>query len=321
MKSEVVIGVDGGGTRTTLVAATPDGRVLAVTSGGALNYNTIGMDAARENLRDAVASLLGTCGASGYRFLSVGLSALDDAANAETLSRFAGSAFPTEKLILHSDANAALYAATLGFSGIVVICGTGSMVQVLDATGHVRVGGGWGYRLGDAGGAYTLAVEALQMVTDAWDGAGDAGTLGTAALDFFQINTPRNLLEKIYAPEIGVAGIAQFAQRVIACAISADPVALALLERNMARLAGIARATAGGEMPDIVWLQGGVFANKLFVRDLFQMELRRHARHITVKMVPRSPAVGALLYGFRIRGELVSTIQQNIELSEKEVRP
>ena len=320
METEIVIGVDGGGTRTTAVAATPDGRLLAVESGGGLNYNSIGLDAARENLRDVAERLLRACGAERYRFLSAGLAALDDAADAETLRRFAGGVFPPERLILHSDANAALYAATLGASGLVVICGTGSMVQWLDEAGRVRVGGGWGWRLGDAGSAYTLATEALRAATDAWDGAGDAGALGDAALDFFGVRDPRRLIDKIYAPGMDVARLAQFSRRVIACAASGDPAALAIVSSNMERLAAIVVGAGGAAMPATVWLHGGIFENHPFVRDLFQGALRRHVLPAGVRMVPRSPAVGALVHGFCVRGELTDEIQRNIESSEAEVR-
>ena len=320
MGEDIVIGVDGGGTRTTAVAATTAGRLLAVEAGGGLNYNSIGMDAARENLRDVVARLLRACGASGFRFLSAGLAALDDAADAETLRRFAGDVFPPERLVLHSDANAALYAATLGASGLVVICGTGSMVQMLKADGTVRVGGGWGWRLGDACSAYTLATEALRAATDAWDGAGDAGALGDAALDFFEVRDPRRLIDKIYAPEMDVARLAQFSRRVVACARGGDPQAMRLVAANLDRLAAIAAATCRPAKPPVVWVHGGMFEHHLFIRDLFWKSLHRQGLPAEVRMIPRSPAIGALVHGFHVRGELTAGVRRNLEATEAEIR-
>ena len=320
MGTEIVIGVDGGGTRTTAVAATPDGRLLAVESGGGLNYNSIGLDAARENLRDVAARLLRACGAARYRFLSAGLAALDDAADAETLRRFAGDVFPPERLILHSDANAALYAATLGASGLVVICGTGSMVQWLAETGRVKVGGGWGWRLGDAASAYTLATEALRAATDAWDGAGKAGALCDAALDFFDVPDPRRLIDAIYAPEMDVARLAQFSRRVIACALGGDPQAMLLVATNLDRLAAIVAATCRPAKPPVVWVHGGIFEHHLYIRDLFRSSLHRQRLPAEVRKVPRAPAIGALVHGFHVRGELTAEVRRNIESTEAEAR-
>ena len=193
MSDEIAIGVDGGGSRTTAVAAAPDGRLLAVAIGGGINYNNIGMDEARRRLKGVVDELLKTCCAEAFRFLSVGMSALDGPATAGTLKEFAGDAFPASKLIMDSDANAALYAATLGGEGTIVICGTGSMVQSANALGNVRVGGGWGVLAGDAGSGHQIAVDALRAATAAWDGIAAPTALCEEALAFFGADEPRSL--------------------------------------------------------------------------------------------------------------------------------
>ena len=58
----VLIGADGGGTHTKLVLAGESGCVLASSEGGAVNYNAIGLAAARANLFDAAESMLVSVG-------------------------------------------------------------------------------------------------------------------------------------------------------------------------------------------------------------------------------------------------------------------
>ena len=53
----LLIGADGGGTHTKLVLADESGCVLASSEGGAVNYNAIGLAAARANLFDAAESI------------------------------------------------------------------------------------------------------------------------------------------------------------------------------------------------------------------------------------------------------------------------
>ena len=51
MEQRYFVGVDGGGTKTALVALTPEGREVAAAVCGPLNYNFIGVDAALDNLQ------------------------------------------------------------------------------------------------------------------------------------------------------------------------------------------------------------------------------------------------------------------------------
>ncbi|NLG52478.1 MAG: ATPase, partial [Clostridiales bacterium] len=46
----IYIGVDGGCTKTSLVAVGPDGEVLGGITGEGINFNSIGMQRARDNL-------------------------------------------------------------------------------------------------------------------------------------------------------------------------------------------------------------------------------------------------------------------------------
>ena len=288
MSDEIAIGVDGGGSRTTAVAAAPDGRLLAVAIGGGINYNNIGMDEARRRLKGVVDELLKTCGAEAFRFLSVGMSALDGPATAGTLKEFAGDAFPASKLIMDSDANAALYAATLGGEGTIVICGTGSMVQSANALGNVRVGGGWGVLAGDAGSGHQIAVDALRAATAAWDGIAAPTALCEEVLAFFGADEPRSLIEKIYGPGMDASMLARFSPCVEKCATSGDTTAIALIERNMDELAKIAAATAFAAEGQIFWLYGGVFENSKFMGNIFAAALAKHAPGSSTREIGRA---------------------------------
>ena len=50
MAAKILIGIDGGGTHSTAVAAWPDGRVAAVVPGGGQNFHNEGMEIVRARL-------------------------------------------------------------------------------------------------------------------------------------------------------------------------------------------------------------------------------------------------------------------------------
>jgi N-acetylglucosamine kinase-like BadF-type ATPase len=317
MKRGLWIGVDGGGTRTTAIAAREDGTVVALARSGGLNYNNIGMDKARENLRGAVAELLAACGAEAYETLCVGLSALDREADAAERAAFAGHVFDPARLDLQSDAYTALMGFTLGAPGMIVICGTGSMLLALDKRGEKIVRGGWGHLLGDPGSAYTLALEGLRAAIDASEGVGDGTGLLDSALRFFRLSTLRDLIPRVYAPDFPPEQLAQFAREVLTEAAAGDAVALGVLRRNMAH---VARQAAGmlAIAPEAgrVGVYGGVFTHNPFVRALLGELLAAIVPGASVSLPEYPPELGALIHAYRRRGETLSPQRlQNLKQS------
>ena len=219
------IGIDGGGTHSTAAAAWPNGRIAAVTEGQGLNYHNVGVEPVRKRLEEMVRKLEAQAGAPTEK-ICVGMSALDGPADEATLALFTAGALSPTALDLQSDAYAALMGFTQGEPGMIVICGTGSMLLVVDENGNQHVSGGWGYLLNDAGSGYTLAREALLRVIDAAEGTGPSTPLTALALDYFGVDSPRRIIDRVYAPDFTPDKLAGFAPCVISQAEQGEPVAL-----------------------------------------------------------------------------------------------
>ena len=71
MAHGILIGIDGGGTHSTAVAAYPDGRIAAVAYGGGLNFHNIGVDKAHAHMEEMCAELCQTCGAPAEEILEI----------------------------------------------------------------------------------------------------------------------------------------------------------------------------------------------------------------------------------------------------------
>ena len=82
---------------------------------------------------------------------------------------------------LLSDGEIALYGATGGRPGLVVIAGTGSICCGKNRHGKYFCAGGWGPIVGDEGGASWISRKALQAVAQAADGRGSKTVYGSGA--------------------------------------------------------------------------------------------------------------------------------------------
>lgn len=319
MDTGLLIGVDGGGTYTRAVAVRPDGIVVAAASGSGINYNNIGLSTARKNLKTVVDSLLSRCGGTECGRLVVGLSALDFPADEETLRRFAGDTFDARTLDLESDAYTALMGVTQGAPGVIAICGTGSMLLLLDENGKQHVSGGWGHALGDVGSSYTMAVEGIRAAINAWEGMSESTALCEAILSFYGVSAPRAIIEKIYTPIPEPGKVAQFARIVIDLA-QRDATAYTIVRDNMLRLA---RQTAtlmrGHDGVSRVGVYGGVFQHNPWVRELYQEELVK-CRPQTIVLTPSyPPEVGAVIHAFIKNGTLTEDVLRNLHSSAASV--
>src|SRR6266850_6953687 len=116
---------------------------------------------------------------------------------------------------LVSDGDIALYGATDGHPGVVVISGTGSISVGVNRQGKRAYAGGWGPVAGDEGSGSWIARRALQSVARATDERGPKTALAAAACNYFQVNAPEDLSTAIYAPTMTNDRIAGFSKEVV----------------------------------------------------------------------------------------------------------
>lgn len=320
MTEKVLIGIDGGGTHSTAVAAYPDGRIAAVTKGGGLNFHNSGVETVHRRLEEMTEELCARCGAEAEE-ICVGMSALDAPADEATLALFTKGMFRHGQLDLQSDAYIALQGFTLGKPGVIVICGTGSMLLMLDEKGRQHAAGGWGYLLGDAGSGYTLAREGLLAAIDQAEGLGPDTPLLSDALTYFGAAAPRGLIDRIYAPDATPDQLAGFARCVLQRAREGNAAAREILQRNMIRLARLAaRLIAEAPEADRAGLYGGVFGHSELARELFAKALSKLAPGASVCQLEYPPELGALIHLFQKRGALTEDVLACMKQSYEEYR-
>lgn len=139
---ELIIGIDGGGTKTNLVAVDIQTGLIAATSTvGSIHISTQGEAAALRHLELGIAEL-GLGSADRVAAVSIGDPAIDDCDGDKPDSVLAASAAALcrcPKVFVKSDVFMAMYAFSGGAPGAFLISGTGSMGIAL--TSAYRHGG------------------------------------------------------------------------------------------------------------------------------------------------------------------------------------
>ena len=153
MVAGFVIGVDGGGTRSRAVAVSIEGERLGEVNGGPLNVNTTetgtfteSLDGLFQQFRD-----LHRLNASAAVQTVIGTASLFTSLDHGEAARLCGGLSPAERLTVVGDVVSALFGATLGAPGLLVVSGTGSIAAAMDEQGRCRPTGGPVYDWCNAG--------------------------------------------------------------------------------------------------------------------------------------------------------------------------
>jgi glucosamine kinase len=163
----VVLGIDGGGTRTR--ASIVDGeRVLAFGENGSIKRLRVGAVAAEANLRDLLKDVFAQAGLKGVKAASAGVASATMPGVKEWITAVFDD-FGVQHSEVVGDEVIALDGAFKGGPGILQIAGTGSNCIGRSPDGGRESAGGWSSRLGDEGSGYWIGLHAVRRGLNALD--------------------------------------------------------------------------------------------------------------------------------------------------------
>lgn len=240
--TDIFIGIDGGGSKTTALIADRDGNILGRGTSGPSNYLVIGAEAAYAALDAAVESAVGGQPVPPAA-LCLGMAGAARPADQAVLRAWTDARYPGVPVVITHDARLALAAGTPEGWGVAVLCGTGSMVYGEDSRGQIARADGWGYLLGDDGSGYAIGRAALRAVARAADGRGPQTALTEAILEHWSLAQPQDLIGHVYksAQRTDIAALAALTQTA---ALQGDAVAEAILQAAGRELAVSVEAVA-----------------------------------------------------------------------------
>jgi glucosamine kinase len=295
---KMVVGVDGGGTTTRAVLMGETYQVLGEGTAGPSNPLRVGVSASATAVREAIDRACATAQVR-RRDIVAAMIGLAGARRPELRARMEDALRNLElgEVEVVTDADIALFGATDGEPGLVVIAGTGSVCCGINARGKRMCAGGWGPVAGDEGGGAWIARRALSAITHAVDGRGPETTLTKAACEYFHVTTPDDLSTAIYAPTMSNERIAGFGKEVIKAAKEKDPVARGIMaeggrELGIAAAAVIRNLKLERERFQVAYV-GGVFLAGELVLDTLRNQVRLVAPNAYLAPPRYAPAVAA----------------------------
>lgn len=294
-----VVGVDGGGSKTEAVIMDSDMRIIGEGRAGPSNPLRVGVTSAAAAVREAIDEACATAKVrrSDLDAAEVGLAG---ARRRELRERMRETLLPLgiRDIVVVTDADIALYGATDGAPGLVVIAGTGSICCGINARGKRLCAGGWGPIAGDEGAGAWIARRALRAIAYASDGRGPQTLLTEFACNYFHVSTADDLTTAIYAPTITNERIAGFGKDVVEAAKRKDEVAAQIIleggtELGLAAVAVIRNLQMEKERFQIAYV-GGVFraAGEMILKPL-RVEVAKAAPRAYFEPPHFSPAVAA----------------------------
>lgn len=215
-EKRLFLGIDGGQSHTEAVIADEKGNILGTGFGGALDHGNL--PEGRERLKNAITESVnealekaGLLSIENTKFASVHCGLTGGADYKDDIVREIISA---ENLVVGHDALTALFGATGGTAGIVVIAGTGSIVFGINERGKTARAGGLGYIFSDEGSGFWLALETIKLAIKEQDVVIADHGLQNLVLNFFKVGEIRELTNAFYNNQISRDKIAGFAKTI-----------------------------------------------------------------------------------------------------------
>jgi len=264
-RSQVVVAVDGGGSKTDAVALDLEGTVLGFARGGASNAQTRGL-ATAVGVVDGLVSRVRA--EAGLPVAAVGayLAGLDLPQEITTFhAAVADLAWAREAPVhLDNDMFALLRTGTDALDAVAVVCGTGINCVGVRADGRDARFPALGPISGDWGGGAGIAEEALWYAARAEDGRGAPTAFTTLIPRYFGERDLTAVVEGLHFGRIAHDELAGLAPVVLEAARAGDPVARSIVERLGDEIGLLARVTLERldlhDVPVPIVLGGGVLA-------------------------------------------------------------
>jgi N-acetylglucosamine kinase-like BadF-type ATPase len=306
---ELLLAVDGGGTKTQAVVADLEGKVLARGLAPSSTVHNVGFEQSCQALTTAIeGALVNVLGPQArqegrvWRSARIaaacfGLAGIDSPEDEADVSRWVREQAITPRFAVINDSELILAAGTPEGWGVALVGGTGSVCLGRTREGRTIRVGGWGPILGDEGSGYQIAISALHRVTQTADGRADAKALLEAVLRHWSLREAGALIRHVHADTMSPSDIAGLASVVLDLATRGDAHAKVIVEGAASDLARHVQSVVkkmGVAKPPLA-LAGG-----LLRASLRQAVLARVSEEVGAVNYVTDPPLGGLVLARRL---------------------
>jgi len=297
--SILIVGVDGGGSKTKAIVADEHGRELATATGPGSAVRPGEASHSADVIAQVVREALAACEREGETpaVLCAGLAGAGREGERMAVREALVRLEVADHVMVEPDAQIALEDAFADGPGILIVSGTGSSCFGRSPAGSFARCGGWGPNIGDEGSGAWIGKKALSVVTAAVDGREPDTTLLPAVLTALELEDSDGLIP--WAAHATPAALARLASTVITVAATGDQRANTILamaaEELVTHVRALARQLFVDERASIpVALAGGLMERGSFLRKLVEHRLKSAVPGAIVRSEPVVPARGAV---------------------------
>jgi N-acetylmuramic acid 6-phosphate etherase len=265
------LGIEGGGTRSTLVLADEHGHAIAELNGGPANLKLLSDRQLIWLLRSFAARLPAQ---HALTAICIGLAGARSDSDRERIRNAAARVWPRVPCLATNDLDTALASAPEhkdAAARVLILSGTGSCCFGKTSDGRAARIGGRGHIIGDRGSACDIGQRALKALMTEYDRSGRWPKLGQLVLSVLLLNEPDDLIP--WSMVASKTDLAAIAVSVFTAAQARDPLAKQLLDEAASVLAADAltcaqRLCKPSERVQFVLNGGVLLKNASFARDI-----------------------------------------------------
>ena len=295
------LGIDSGGTKTS-VAIGDDEHLLALVTEGGASPTRYDAPTVRKTLHAGIEAACYRAGISPGEMTfscigSAGMSVDSQRTFVErTIREIVGG-----QLAILGDMFLAHEAAFFGAPGIVVIAGTGSIALGIDERGEVARAGGWGPSTSDEGSGTWIGRKAVSGLLRAMDG-GENTALAKSIMETWRVRTHEELIAKC-----NTATHNDFSRLFPAVQLAAGEGDV--IARDIMTQAGMELATLGKIVARRLWargervsfaMAGGIFHHSATIRQAFYHYIKAERADSQVRLTTIPPVLGAVAVARRL---------------------
>ncbi|UJD88753.1 ATPase [Rahnella aquatilis] len=180
-----------------------------------------------------------------------------------------------------------------------LIAGTGSVAAALGPEDHWLLAGGWGWLVGDEGGASGLVREGIRAVLTDWDRGRSDDPLAIALTRAFGADHLLDLPSQLLRQPVSVWS--RHASVIFECMQAGSPLAAGVVDAAAESLAElIARLCRRGARIDCVVAAGGVIRHQPPLFDRLAARLRKHDPRLSLLLLACPPVMGGVALARRL---------------------
>ena len=197
---EVVIGVEGGGTKTIAALATLEGKILKLAETGPSSPRNIGIKKATDNIVLAIKKIFKKDKKIISAFIGLPAVAEEFKVKKKEIRKELSKKIPgifKGKVEIGSDQEVAFRSGSCQKDGVLIIAGTGSVIRGWKGKKQVHISG-WGW-LADEGSAFFIGQKAFQAIFKDLDGRGTKTLLTKLSFKEFKLRKKEDLVNFIYS--------------------------------------------------------------------------------------------------------------------------